>query len=111
LVLTDSVLASPEDFTAAIISSYSGGDSRVEMNFPRFSLLGSIGLPTGFVSLIWSFLILVVAGYAARPATHLQTSVSPLRGPEPVRLKLNGNWQTAIKKSLQKKRPVAGWPK
>jgi hypothetical protein len=30
---------------------------------------------------------------------------------EPDWLKLNGNWQAAIKKSLQKKRPVSGWPK
>jgi hypothetical protein len=36
---------------------------------------------------------------------------SPARGPEPDRLKLNGNWQSAIKKSFQKKRPVNGWPK
>jgi hypothetical protein len=34
---------------------------------------------------------------------------SPLRGPEPDRRKLNGNWQAAIKKSLQKKRPGTGW--
>jgi len=26
-------------------------------------------------------------------------------------LKLNGNWQAAIKKSFQKKRPAGGWPK
>jgi hypothetical protein len=66
-------LAIPEDFTAAMISSYSGGEIRVEMNFPRFSFLGSVGLPTGFVSLIWSFLILA-AGCAAMPATHPQIS-------------------------------------
>jgi hypothetical protein len=67
-------LAIPEDFTAAMISPYSGGDNRVEMNFPRFSFLRSIGLPTGFVSLIWIFLIWVAAWCATKPATHLQIS-------------------------------------
>jgi hypothetical protein len=36
---------------------------------------------------------------------------SPARGPEPERLKLNMSWQTAVKKSFQKKRPVNDWPK
>ena len=31
---------------ACSISAYSGGDNRVEMNLPRFSFLGSAGLPT-----------------------------------------------------------------
>jgi hypothetical protein len=35
----------------------------------------------------------------------------PLRGPMPDRLKLNGTWQAAIKRSLQKNRPKEGWPK
>jgi hypothetical protein len=39
-------LAIPEDFTAAMISSYSGGEIRMEMNLPRFSFLGSVGRPT-----------------------------------------------------------------
>jgi hypothetical protein len=52
LVLTHSVLAIPEDLTAAMISSYSGGETRVEMNLPRFSFLGSIGRPTFGVSVI-----------------------------------------------------------
>ena len=33
------------------------------------------------------------------------------RGPEPKRLKIEGNWQDAIKQSLQKKKPPEGWPK
>jgi hypothetical protein len=33
------------------------------------------------------------------------------RGTKPEMLKLNGNWQAAIKKSFQKKRPANGWPK
>jgi hypothetical protein len=48
-------LGTPDSRTARVISSYSGGDNRVEMNLPRFSFLGSIGLPTLFVSLIWTF--------------------------------------------------------
>jgi hypothetical protein len=37
---------------ACSISSYSGGDNRVETNLPRFSFFGSAGLPTFGVSLI-----------------------------------------------------------
>jgi len=33
------------------------------------------------------------------------------RGPEADRLKIKGRWQDAVKKSLTKKRPTAGWPK
>lgn len=33
------------------------------------------------------------------------------RGPEPERVKIAGNWQTAVGKALKKKRPVSGWPK
>ena len=32
-------------------------------------------------------------------------------GPKPDRLKIEGNWQAAIKKSLTKKKPKKGWPK
>jgi hypothetical protein len=32
-------------------------------------------------------------------------------GPKPEVLKLEGDWKDAIRKSLQKKRPDAGWPK
>jgi hypothetical protein len=40
------------------------------------------------------------------------TKRSPMkRGTKPEMLKLNGSWQSAIKKSLQKKRPSIGWPK
>lgn len=34
-----------------------------------------------------------------------------IRGPEPDRLKLEGNWKEAVKKSLSKKKPATGWPK
>jgi hypothetical protein len=33
------------------------------------------------------------------------------RGPKPERVKIEGDWKTAMKKSLQKKRPPKGWPK
>lgn len=32
-------------------------------------------------------------------------------GPEPDRLKLEGNWKDLIAKALSKKRPPEGWPK
>jgi len=33
------------------------------------------------------------------------------RGPKPDTLKIQGNWQDAMKRSLQKKKPPEGWPK
>jgi hypothetical protein len=32
-------------------------------------------------------------------------------GPKPDTLKLEGNWEDAMKKSLAKKKPATGWPK
>lgn len=32
------------------------------------------------------------------------------RGPEPERLKLEGDWMQAVKTALKKKKPAAGWP-
>jgi hypothetical protein len=32
-------------------------------------------------------------------------------GPKPDVLKIDGDWRDAVKKSLEKKRPVTGWPK
>lgn len=32
-------------------------------------------------------------------------------GPKPEMLKIEGNWQAAIKRSFEKKRPPEGWPK
>jgi hypothetical protein len=32
-------------------------------------------------------------------------------GPKPERLKIEGDWREAIKKSLAKKKPVNNWPK
>jgi hypothetical protein len=33
------------------------------------------------------------------------------RGPKPATLKIRGSWQSAMKKSLTKKKPFEGWPK
>jgi hypothetical protein len=40
-----------------------------------------------------------------------KTSTRKKPGPEPDRLKIEGNWKEAMKQSLQKKRPAKGWPK
>lgn len=32
-------------------------------------------------------------------------------GPKPEVLKIDGNWKDAVKKSLEKKKPLEGWPK
>jgi hypothetical protein len=32
-------------------------------------------------------------------------------GPKPDTLKIEGEWQDAVKKSLSKKKPADGWPK
>ena len=32
-------------------------------------------------------------------------------GPKPDTLKIEGDWEGAVKKSLQKKKPPGGWPK
>jgi hypothetical protein len=33
------------------------------------------------------------------------------RGPKPDLLKIEGDWQDAIKQTLEKKKPADGWPK
>jgi hypothetical protein len=40
-----------------------------------------------------------------------QKSVRTIKGPEPERLKINGNWVDAVDTALKKKRPATGWPK
>lgn len=32
-------------------------------------------------------------------------------GPKPELYKIDGNWEDAVKVSLQKKKPATGWPK
>lgn len=38
-------------------------------------------------------------------------SQKPKPGPKPETIKINGDWQAAVKKSLAKKKPAGGWPK
>jgi len=38
-------------------------------------------------------------------------SAKPKPGPKPDTLKVEGDWQEAMEKSLTKKKPAAGWPK
>ena len=33
------------------------------------------------------------------------------RGPRPESLKIEGSWESAVKRSFSKKRPPEGWPK
>jgi hypothetical protein len=35
----------------------------------------------------------------------------PKRGPKPDLLKIEGDRQDAVKRTLEKKKPAAGWPK
>jgi hypothetical protein len=32
------------------------------------------------------------------------------RGPKEERLKINGDWESAVRRALMKKRPKEGWP-
>ena len=32
-------------------------------------------------------------------------------GPEPERLKVEGDWEKAMEKAMKKKKPAEGWPK
>jgi hypothetical protein len=45
-----------------------------------------------------------------KPSTRKSNDVNP-RGPKPDVLTIDGDWQEAIKKSFQKKKPAGGWPK
>lgn len=40
-----------------------------------------------------------------------QSSGRKAPGPAPHTLKLEGDWQDAVRKSLKKKKPAEGWPK
>jgi hypothetical protein len=46
---------------------------------------------------------------AVNNSNHSKKKATP--GPKADRLKLHGNWQDAVKKSLEKKKPASGWPK
>jgi hypothetical protein len=48
---------------------------------------------------------------ANKPNHRHRKKAATVPGPKPDVLKLRGNWKDAIKKSLEKKKPVTGWPK
>jgi hypothetical protein len=45
----------------------------------------------------------------SKPERVTRPSAKP--GPKPDVLKIHGNWQAAMKKSLKKRKPPEGWPK
>lgn len=44
-------------------------------------------------------------------ASEKEATTENKRGPKPETVKINEDWQEAVKKSLQKKKPKEGWPK
>jgi hypothetical protein len=44
-------------------------------------------------------------------ATGVKRAKRIKRGPEPERLKIDGDWEDAIATALQKPKPLGGWPK
>jgi hypothetical protein len=42
--------------------------------------------------------------------TQAKKKASKKRGPQADRVKVSGDWQTAVKKALEKPRPAQGWP-
>ena len=46
---------------------------------------------------------------AVNNSNHSKKKATP--GPKADRLKLKGDWEALMKKSLSKKKPVEGWPK
>ena len=47
----------------------------------------------------------------AKRITKDKPSSKAKPGPKPDVLKINGNWEDVVKKSLGKKKPATGWPK
>jgi len=45
---------------------------------------------------------------ATRKKRESEPKATP--GPKPEILKIEGDWQQAVKKSLTKKKPASGWP-
>jgi len=46
-----------------------------------------------------------------RESKAQQKPAQPIKGPEPERLKIEGDWVKAVDRSLTVKRPPTGWPK
>jgi hypothetical protein len=49
--------------------------------------------------------------YTLTPKPKRASRARAKSGPKPAMLKIKGNWQAAMKKSLKKKKPLEGWPK
>ena len=47
---------------------------------------------------------------ASQPKSPLEARRTE-RGPEPERLKIDGNWKAAVRVAMQKRKPPGGWPK
>ncbi|MDB5355309.1 MAG: hypothetical protein JWN24_1762 [Phycisphaerales bacterium] len=45
------------------------------------------------------------------PKKPIPKPAKPKPGPKPDTLKIEGNWEDAVKKSFAKKKPPEGWPK
>jgi hypothetical protein len=48
---------------------------------------------------------------AKKKATKSNKRSDSTPGPKPDTLKIDGNWEEAVKKSFTKKKPPEGWPK
>jgi hypothetical protein len=44
-------------------------------------------------------------------AAKAKPSAALKRGPQPERLKIDGNWEDAVATALRKPKPKGGWPK
>ena len=45
-----------------------------------------------------------------KPATK-DIPARTAKGPEPERLKINGDWKAAVRMAMQKPKPANGWPR
>ena len=50
-------------------------------------------------------------GCKSKRGSQMPDREAPRPGPEPERLKIDGNWKDAIGRALKKERPEGGWPK
>ena len=51
--------------------------------------------------------------HGERSSPRLMKKAKPAKkrmGPKPDRVKIEGDWESAVAKALEKKRPVGGWP-
>ena len=50
-------------------------------------------------------------GPESKPRSENPDLGHPAPGPKPDLLKIEGDWQDALKQTLSKKKPTSGWPK